>query len=59
MEAMDHLKRLLERYPALVELKIGISESYELMKKATKTEESCWSAGMEGVQRILIILSES
>lgn len=56
---MDHLKRLLERYPALVELKIGISESYELMKKATKTEESCWSAGMEGVQRILIILSES
>lgn len=25
MEAMDHLKRLLERYPALVELKIGIS----------------------------------
>ena len=52
---MDHLKRLLERYPALVELKNEISESYELMK----TEESCWSAGMEGVQRILIILSES
>lgn len=30
---MDHLKRLLERYPALVELKNEISESYELMKK--------------------------
>lgn len=34
MEAMDHLKRLLERYPALVELKNEISESYELMKKS-------------------------
>lgn len=34
MKAMDHLKRLLERYPALKGLENGISESYELIKES-------------------------
>ena len=31
---MDHLKRLLERYPALEKLEGEISGAYELMKES-------------------------